>query len=471
MKPFLKKTKQIILPLLLLMFIINSCSTDEITPVEEPTGKTENTGSMLRTTVSASSSVVIQAENYDSMSGVQTENTQDSGGGQNVGWIDTDDYLEYDLNVSTAGSYKIEFRVASRTNTSKFNFFQDGTKLSNVNKASTGGWQNWVTTAKTVTLSSGNSTLKLLATGSGWNINWIKITPVDVDSGGGGGTGSLDPNKAPSENFDLSTWKITLSSGSEKSVSQLNNGYELSNQFYTGSDGGMVFKNYPLGSGTTTNSTYSRVEFREMLRGTNTSISTSGINGNNWVFSSSSSTNENNAGGVDGILEGTLKVNRVTTTSGSTSQVGRIIIGQIHASGDEPLRLYYHKQPGHSKGAIYFAHEPSGGDEVFKNMIGNYVTETGDEAGDYTGAGSPSNGIALNETFSYKVQVSGNTLSVTLYNSGGSSIASTTYNMSNSNFANDWMYFKAGLYSGNKTVSSSSDYEQVTFYSLSKSHN
>ena len=292
---------------------------------------------------------------------------------------------------------------------------------------------------------------------------------TDGNSNGGGGT--LDPNKAPSENFDLSTWKITLSSGNDLSVSQLNNAYELNNQFYTANDGGMVFKNYPKGAGTTTTSTYSRVELREMLRGTNTSISTQGINGNNWVFGSSNSTNRNNAGGVDGVMEATLKVNRVTTTSGSTSQIGRIIIGQIHASGDEPIRLYYHKQPGHSKGAIYFAHEPSSGSEVFENMLGNYVTETGGSAGDYNGAGSPSNGIALDEEFSYKIEVVGNMLYVNLYNANGNGIASKTYNMSNSGFANDWMYFKAGLYSGNKTVSSSSDYEQVTFYKLEKSHN
>jgi len=307
--------------------------------------------------------------------------------------------------------------------------------------------------------------------GDGSASNYADAESTFTTEGNGGESGTLDPNSPPSTNFDLSTWKITLSSGNEKSVSQLNNGFELNNQFYTGSDGGMVFKNYPKGAGTTTNSTYSRVEFREMLRGTNTSISTSGINGNNWVFSSSSATNENNAGGVDGVMEATLKVNRVTTTSGSTSQIGRIIIGQIHASGDEPIRLYYHKQPGHSKGAIYFAHEPSGSAEVFENMIGNYVTETGDDAGDYTGAGSPSNGIALDEEFSYKIEVIGNNLEVIIYNSNGSEITSKSYNMSNSGFANDWMYFKAGLYSGNKSVTNSSDYEQVTFYKLEKSHN
>lgn len=599
--------------LLLVLLIIVSCSTEELeTNTQDSKAKTEIGNHALRTTISSNNSVTIEAENYDNMSGIQTETTSDSGGGQNVGWIDSGDYLEYDLNVPASGSYKFEFRVASKSNNSKMDFYQGSTKLSNINKASTGGWQNWTTTSKTVNLSSGNSTLKLLATGGGWNINWIKITPVNVDANasnstnlalnksatqsstsnngvasravdgntsgvwgqgsvthtsstyrpwwqvqlgadynigdikiwnrtdccadrlsnfdvfvyntagvqvykttitatpspsvtistdgvlgsrvriklkdtnplslaevqvfaadgsGTDGSGNLDPDQAPSDNFDLSTWKITLSSGSEKSVSQLNNGYELSNQFYTASDGGMVFKNYPLGAGTTTNSTYSRVELREMLRGTNTSISTSGVNGNNWVFSSSNSSSQNNAGGVDGVMEATLKVNRVTTTSGSTSQVGRIIIGQIHASGDEPIRLYYHKQPGHSKGAIYFAHDPSVGDEVFENMIGNYVEETGSGAGDYTGAGSPSNGIALNEEFSYKIEVVANTLYVTIYNASGSSIASKTFNMSNSGFANDWMYFKAGVYSGNKSVTSSSDYEQVTFYKLEKSHN
>lgn len=233
----------------------------------------------------------------------------------------------------------------------------------------------------------------------------------------------------------------------------------------------MVFKNYPKGAGTTTNSTYSRVELREMLRGTNDDISTQGINGNNWVFSSSSSSNQSLAGGVDGVMEATLVVNRVTTTSESTSQLGRVIIGQIHASDNEPIRLYYHKQPGHSKGAIYFAHDPNDGNEVFENLLGDdYVEETGSGAGDYTGASSPSDGIELGEFFSYKIEVVGNTLYVYIYNESGSTLASTTFDMSDSGLEDDYMYFKAGLYSANKSVTSSTDYEQVTFYRLETSH-
>ena len=34
----------------------------------------------------------------------------------------------------------------------------------------------------------------------------------------------------------------------------------------------------------------------------------------------------------------------------------------------------------------------------------------------------------------------------------------------------DWMYFKAGLYSQNKSVKDEDDYEQVTFYALENKH-
>lgn len=116
------------------------------------------------------------------MSGVRTESTSDADGGINVGWIDEGDYLEYEIDVPASGTYQFDFRVASKSETSKFDFYQDDTKLSNVNKAATGGWQTWVTTSKTVDLVEGSSTLKLLATGSGWNINWISITLIDIAS-------------------------------------------------------------------------------------------------------------------------------------------------------------------------------------------------------------------------------------------------------------------------------------------------
>ncbi len=55
----------------------------------------------------------IEAEDYSEMFGIQTENTSDFGGGENVGWIDDGDWLEYDVNFQSTGSYIIIFRVAS----------------------------------------------------------------------------------------------------------------------------------------------------------------------------------------------------------------------------------------------------------------------------------------------------------------------------------------------------------------------
>ena len=61
----------------------------------------------------ASGSIKIEAESYSQMSGVQTENTLDVGGGLNVGWQDNYDWMDYPVNVSTAGTYTVNFRVSS----------------------------------------------------------------------------------------------------------------------------------------------------------------------------------------------------------------------------------------------------------------------------------------------------------------------------------------------------------------------
>ncbi|WP_017444836.1 polysaccharide lyase family 7 protein [Gayadomonas joobiniege] len=301
--------------------------------------------------------------------------------------------------------------------------------------------------------------------------SWTNITEVKVygnkDPSNDDPIDGLDPNKAPSENFNLSQWYLSVpsdddNSGTADSIKEdaLNAGYENSDYFYTGSDGGMVFVCPIGGYKTSTNTSYTRTELREMLRAGDTSISTKGVNGNNWVFSSAPSSAQNSAGGVDGTLKATLAVNHVTTT-GDSSQVGRVIIGQIHAENNEPIRLYYRKLPGNSKGSIYFAHEEADSDELWYEMIGSRSSS----------ASNPSDGIALNEVFSYEINVTGNLLTVKIMRDGKSTITET-HDMSNSGYddASDWMYFKAGVYNQNNT-GNNSDYVQATFYKLEQSHN
>ncbi|MBC3847447.1 polysaccharide lyase family 7 protein [Winogradskyella echinorum] len=295
----------------------------------------------------------------------------------------------------------------------------------------------------------------------------ISRTMTVIQAGGEAQNNELDPNKAPSENFDLSTWKLNTpennGSGFSKtiSVAEINAGYENSNYFYTGNDGGMVFKCPVAGFTTSANTSYTRVELREMLRGTNTSISTQGVNGNNWVFGSAPASDINAAAAYDGEMNATLAVNHVTTT-GSNSHVGRVIIGQIHANNDEPIRLYYRKLPNNSLGSIYFAHEPTdgNGDEQWHEMIGSRSNS----------ASNPTDGIALDEIFSYNIKVVGDILTVTIIREGKDDVVNTV-NMVNSGFnvGGQYMYFKAGLYQANNT-GNDNDYVQATFYALEKSH-
>ena len=286
-------------------------------------------------------------------------------------------------------------------------------------------------------------------------------TPTPAPSNG------LDPNQAPSENFDLSTWKLSIpvnrgdGTATDISVSQLNENYQNSAYFYTASDGGMVFKCPVDGYKTSANTSYTRVELREMLRGTDTSISTQGVNKNNWVFGTAPQADKNAAAAYDGEMNATLAVNHVTT-SGSSSHIGRVIIGQIHANSDEPIRIYYRKLRNNNLGSIYFAHEPTDGNgsEQWHEMIGSRSNS----------ASNPSDGIALDEVFSYRINVVGDLLTVTIIRDGKQDVVKTV-NMVNSGFnvGGQYMYFKAGVYHVNNS-GNSSDFAQATFYALEKSH-
>jgi poly(beta-D-mannuronate) lyase len=245
------------------------------------------------------------------------------------------------------------------------------------------------------------------------------------------------------------------------SVSELLNGYENSTYFYTASDGGMVFKCPVNGFKTSANTSYTRVELREMLRGTNTSIPAQGVNKNNWVFGTAPAADKSAAAGYDGEMNATLAVNHVTTT-GSSGHIGRVIIGQIHANNDEPVRIYYRKLRNNTLGSIYFAHEPTDGNgsEQWHEMIGSSSNS----------ASNPSDGIALNEVFSYRIKVVGDNLTVTIIREGKEDVVKSV-NMVNSGFnvGGQYMYFKAGVYHVNNS-GDDNDYAQATFYALEKSH-
>ena len=126
-------------------------------------------------------SVLIQAEDYSAMSGIQVEATTDTGGGSNVGYTETGDWIAYNsINFPTTGSYLIEYRVASAVTGGKLSSDLNGGTivLGNVDIPNTGGWQNWQTVSQTVNVNAGTYNFGIYIQNTGMNINWIKITKV-----------------------------------------------------------------------------------------------------------------------------------------------------------------------------------------------------------------------------------------------------------------------------------------------------
>ena len=118
----------------------------------------------------------LQAESYSSMAGVVIEATSDTGGGSDVGWIDTNDYMTYSVNPSAAGWYTVQYRVASIGTTGQVVLSQNSTDITAVTSVpNTGGWQTWRTITARVYLSAGAQNLTLFAKGGGFNLNWISF--------------------------------------------------------------------------------------------------------------------------------------------------------------------------------------------------------------------------------------------------------------------------------------------------------
>ncbi|OUJ72609.1 carbohydrate-binding protein [Hymenobacter crusticola] len=131
------------------------------------------------TTTPTPTATLLQAESYGSMNGVQLETTSDTGGGQNVGYIDQGDWMAYsNINFPVSGNYTLEYRVASPSGSTLSSDLNSGSiQLGNTAVPATGGWQTWTTVSRTVYINAGTYSFGVFAQTGGWNLNWIRITP------------------------------------------------------------------------------------------------------------------------------------------------------------------------------------------------------------------------------------------------------------------------------------------------------
>ncbi|SFQ36812.1 carbohydrate-binding protein [Hymenobacter arizonensis] len=123
--------------------------------------------------------LTLQAEAANVNNGMVVENCTDTGGGQNMGYIDAGDYLVFNnVNFATSGTYLLEYRVASGAagGTISSDLNAGSTQLGTTAVPGTGGWQNWTTVSRTVTVAAGSYNFGVFAQTGGYNLNWVRIT-------------------------------------------------------------------------------------------------------------------------------------------------------------------------------------------------------------------------------------------------------------------------------------------------------
>ena len=169
--------------------------------------------------------------------GVDLEATADTqnntgAGADDIGWTTAGQWFNYTVNVATAGTYTVAFRVASPYGIADALHIDNasGTNLSgSVTIPNTGGYETWTTVDASVTLPAGQQTLTVDQDSNGWNFHYMAFT---LSSGGGGsgptggdapfgGTPAPVPGTVQAANYDTGgqgvAYNVTSANGSANS--------------------------------------------------------------------------------------------------------------------------------------------------------------------------------------------------------------------------------------------------------------
>ncbi|MGR5342162.1 polysaccharide lyase family 7 protein, partial [Vibrio astriarenae] len=175
---------------------------------------------------------------------------------------------------------------------------------------------------------------------------------------------SLDPAKAPSENFDLSMWKMVIPMEDTKperagkvmeiSKSELNDNFQHEQWFYTDTDSGAMVFVAPNKAMTTPNSSNARAELHALI---SDDLELGPYEpGNNFVLASHPEADQ--FGAIGGQMSATLSVDHVSQSGDHRHNDSfSVVIGQIHAGTNEPLKIFYRKLPDHEYGSVYWNYE------------------------------------------------------------------------------------------------------------------
>ena len=126
-------------------------------------------------------------------------------------------------------------------------------------------------------------------------------------------------------------------------------------------------------------------------------------------------------------MNATLKVMNVATTGdASVASTFSVVVGQIHSADgheNEPLKIFYKKFPGHTRGSVFWNYEINTfGDDNSKRwdyshpIWGYDFSDVGTNKNSYPP--EPEDGIALGEEFSYEVEVKDGIMNLTFTSEG-----------------------------------------------------
>ncbi|BDI32103.1 hypothetical protein CCAX7_41540 [Capsulimonas corticalis] len=105
----------------------------------------------------------------------------DTGGGYQVGWTNTGEYLNYMVNVTAAGTYQFQTRVSSGSSGGSIHFNVDGTNVTGaIAVPGTGSYDTFTTVnSGSVSLTAGNHTIQLYEDAdNGYDFNWFNVKTV-----------------------------------------------------------------------------------------------------------------------------------------------------------------------------------------------------------------------------------------------------------------------------------------------------
>ena len=287
-----------------------------------------------------------------------------------------------------------------------------------------------------------------------------------------GDSNDIVKTPVPATKFDLSKWKITVptdndNDGQVDEVSKLDiQTYSHPDYFYLDEEGNMVFAS-PNKAFTTPNSTNTRSELHQLLGAADVETYAPGNN-----FSLKSHLNANEYAQIGGNLQATVKVNHVSTRATYTEKnpAYSVVVGQIHATkdkgvvaqgegygyGNEPLKIYFKKWPDHKYGSVFWNYERNL-PKKDPNRVDISYPVWGKLWGDATAPRE--SGIALDEEFSYEVNVHEDIMYLT-FKSARQETVTYEINLANNIDANgnvdaldhpngytgDAQFFKAGAY-------------------------